>query len=373
MELLNHQEVVDLISAVGSDVFVLVQGENGVGKTSLHRDLCKLPQFKNHIKMDPLECTQLSDGSVWMPALDMEQGISRELPNERFGLSRTNQRGVNGSKPLLFCLDEVLKVPQYIKNVLSSIIYERRLGSFHFVEGTVGFGCTNLSTEGLGDTLQAHFRSRLMMVTMRKPTASEWTLWAAENGLEAEIIAFVHMHPRMMASFMDYEPGGKYHGKQQEKDNQYIFNPHVVQDGFVSPRTLHIASKIVAQQKKLTPNTLTAALAGTVGVAGAKELAAYIRFGQDIPLFEKVVADPKGTKLPDNPTAQIVQAFQFITRVENRTDATAVVTYVKRMRNEIQSLFCNAVANSQGSVVKFATAPGFGELMSSNKCYFSSR
>jgi len=40
----------------------------------------------------PLIARQLSDGSVWMPDIDREMGVSRELPNERFGVNRDNQR-----------------------------------------------------------------------------------------------------------------------------------------------------------------------------------------------------------------------------------------------------------------------------------------
>jgi len=68
-------------------------------------------------------------------------------------------------------------------------------------------------------------------------------------------------------------------------------------------------------------------------------------------------------------TAQMVQVFQFITRTDSREDASAVVKYVKRMKNEMQTLFCVNVANST-RIVTFANAPGFSEMLAENKLFF---
>ena len=150
-QFLNHAQVLSLVAAVGHKRTVIVEGENGIGKTALFHALKRMPKFANHIAVDPIDCTQLSDGSVWMPDLDRENGVSRELPNERFGVSKFNQRGVNGSTPILVGLDEIAKAPQFIKNVLAPIIYERRVGNFHMPEQSVVVCFTNLAIAGLGD------------------------------------------------------------------------------------------------------------------------------------------------------------------------------------------------------------------------------
>jgi hypothetical protein len=112
-------KLVNLIATIGHKRTVIVEGENGIGKTALFRALKRMDKFSKHIAVDPIDCTQLSDGSVWMPDLDRDAGVSRELPNERFGVSKTNQFGVNGSTPVLIALDEIAKAPNYIKNVLA--------------------------------------------------------------------------------------------------------------------------------------------------------------------------------------------------------------------------------------------------------------
>jgi hypothetical protein len=111
----------------------------------------------------------LSDGSLFMPDIDRERGVSSELPNERLGVSKQNQRGVNGAKPTLITFDEVAKVPQYVKNMIAPIAYERRAGVCLRYRGrSIVIMATNLAVEGLGDSLQAHLRNRLIVVKMRK-------------------------------------------------------------------------------------------------------------------------------------------------------------------------------------------------------------
>ena len=370
---LSFTQTVNLIAAVGHKRTIIVEGENGIGKTALFHALKKLPKFANHIAVDPIDCTQLSDGSVWMPDLDRENGISRELPNERFGVSKHNQRGVNGSRPILVMLDEIAKAPQFIKNVLAPIVYERRVGAYHFVEGSVVFAGTNLSIEGLGDSIQAHLKNRLIFVKMRKPTAEEWVEWATDAGVNATVIAFVYNEPRVMASFLDYEKGGNFEGKNMSKDNGFVFNPKSVQDSYATPRSLVAAGDILDEGLGVLDDaTLEAALCGAVGATTAEAMASFIRFGKDICDYSRVIADPDKAPISNNPTAQLIQIFQFVSRVADRSEAEAIVKYVWRMRAEIQSIFCNTVATSQ-SVSMFATINEFGRMLEKHKIFFSTK
>ena len=370
---LSAQQVLNLIATIGHKRTVIVEGENGIGKTALFHQLKRMPQFADHIAVDPIDCTQLSDGSVWMPDLDRENGVSRELPNERFGVSKTNQRGINGGKPIIVFLDELAKSPQFIKNVLAPIVYEQRVGNYHFVEGSVVFAATNLSLEGLGDSIQAHLRNRLVFVKMRKPTADEWVKWATDNGINPMVIAFVSNEPRVMQSFIDYEKGGMFEGKDLSKDNGFIFNPKSMQLAYATPRSLVAASDILNEGLGvLDDDTLEAALVGTVGATTAQALSSFIRFGREICDYARVIKSPDTAPLSDNPTAQLIQVFQFVTRVADRTEAEAIVKYVWRMRAEMQSIFCNTVATST-RVAMFATINEFGRMLADHKIFFSTK
>ena len=373
MKLLSRKQIISLIKAVGHLRTVVIQGENGVGKTSIFHELCRDPMFANHIKTNPVDCMQLSDGSVWMPDVDREQGVSRELPNERFGVSKNNQKGVNGSRPVLVFLDEILKTRQYIKDMIAPMIYDRRNGSYHFVEGSVICCATNLAMEGLGDIIQPHLKSRLITVTMAKPTCDEWVQHATDFGMAAEVIACADEHPMWFDSFLDYMPNGKHHGKVMSKDNAVPFNPNEAQDGYVSPRTLHIASDIVHNKDLVDTDTMQAALEGTIGATAAEALAAYIRFGQDNPSFDEVRANPAHARVASSPVAQIVMAFKLVTNTQDRDDAEAATEYVARLKGEMQNLFVNRVANTTSRLSHFLTVAPFQKMLAANKIYFSNK
>jgi len=122
----------------------------------------------------------------------------------------------------------------------------------------------------------------------------------------------------------------------------------------------------------LDDDTLEAALIGTLGATTAEALSSFVRFGRDICSLERVLKDPATAPLADNPTAQLVQVFQFVSRVDNREDAAKVVEYVLRMRTEMQSIFCNSVANSS-NIANYVSLTNFGSLLASHKIFFSTK
>lgn len=367
---LSHQQVVDLIKNVGPKRTVLVLGENGIGKTALYYTLSQDPDFDDHIKVDPIDCTQLSDGSLFMPDLDRERGVSTELPNERLGVGKHNHRGIEGARPVLGMFDEIAKVPQFVKNMIAPMIYDKRAGKYKWPVGSVWFAGSNLGVEGLGDLIQAHLRSRQIVVYMRKPNASEWlNNFAIPNKLNPILMACVEENPMVLDSFIDYLPGGKHAGRDMEKDNPMPFNPKVTQDAFASPRTLHAASDVVDIMDKIDGDTLRAALEGTVGKPFASVLESFIRFGKQLPPLSTIKANPDTAAIPANKIAQQVQVFQFIARTQDRDDAQAFTKYVLRMQPEMQSLFVRRVADSP-SVGVFTTVTEFANMLADNKIYY---
>jgi len=367
---LNHQQIANFIKNVGGKRTVLIFGENGIGKTAIHSHLCQDPDFDKHIKVDPIDCTQLSDGSLFMPDLDRERGVSTELPNERLGVSKTNQKGIENARPVLGMFDEIAKVPQFVKNMIAPIAYERRAGKYKMPEGSVWFAASNLSVEGLGDLLQAHLRNRIVVTYMRKANTQEWlNNFAIPRGLNPIMLACVEEHPLVGDSFLDYRTGGKHEGKNLEKDNPHIFNPDVVQDAYASWRSIHAACDILDVMDNLDSDTLRASLEGTVGKTFASVLDSFIRFGKQLPPINSIKTNPDTTPLPSNKLAQQVQVFQFITRTENRDDAQAFTKYVLRMQPEMQSLFCRRVADSE-RVKFFDSVAEFGAMLSNNRIYY---
>ena len=104
-----------------------------------------------------------------------------------------------------------------------------------------------------------------------------------------------------------------------------------------------------------------------MGDAFAANIMSMIRFGDQLPTYDRVVSDPTGAPLPSNPTAQIVQVFQFIKQVKDKEEAEAVSEYTDRMRAEMKSLFVNSVANAKGRLQDFALSKTFNKLLAENR------
>lgn len=366
---LSFSQVLSAIKNYGASMTVVVRGENGIGKTALWHALVADPEFSGHVPVPPIDCTQLSDGSIWMPDIDRENGVSRELPNERLGVSRHNQKGVKGSRPSIVFLDEIGKARQYVKDMIAPIVYERRVGSFFMPEGSIVFAATNLDSEGLGDMLQAHLRSRIVTINMRKPTGPELVAHGTERGWAPEMLGYIDQSPSICDSFLDYEEGGKLAGKDITRDNPKIFNPRAVQSAFANPRSLERASNIIKGRAGVSSEVLDAMLVGTVGHSCAAELAAFVRFGNDLVHFDRIVRDPLTAPVAEAATVQLMQLFQMMTLSVDRTQAEAVTKYVMRMHNEMQTLFCRRVCESS-KVAVFGTIIEFGKLMADNRIYY---
>lgn len=367
---LSHNQVKNLIKTIGHKRTVLVEGPAGSSKTSIAYALAAEEPFKSkYYTPKPIDCTQLSDGSVWMPDIDRARGVSRELPNERFGVSDENHKGVDNAKPAVICLDEIAKTRQFIKDVLAPIVYERRVGNYEFPEGSIVFGCTNLSEEGLGDMLQAHLRNRLTIVKMRPPTADEWLNdYAIPHGVNEIVAACAKQHPEVFECFMDYRTGGSKDGKKQAAENPYIFNPsNAAQTQFVTPRSLVAAADIVDTRHSMDMDTLECALAGTVGEAFAARITTMIQFGEQLPDFTLVMADPANAPLPSKPMACLIQVMQFLNRVKSREHAEAAAIYVGRMREEFKSMFVASVCNNNQALFNFGMSAKFAAMLAAHQ------
>jgi hypothetical protein len=171
---------------------------------------------------------------------------------------------------------------------------------------------------------------------------------------------------------LDFEQGGKYAGKDQSKENDFIFNPRLSQQAYITPRSLHAVSDIVSERDGLDADVLQDAMTGTVGRAGAEVLGAFIRFGDETPQFNKIVSSPSTCPIPSNPVAQIITVLKCVTQTTTREEAEACTEYVLRNRKELQSMFANNIANSTRAAT-FVTVKPFQQLMNDNKIYFATK
>ena len=345
---ISLKEAENLIATVGTEVTVHLQGQPGIGKSSLLGTLSK--RFPDHVPVY-IDCADLDLGDLAMPAMNHELKTTAFYPNERFA--------VHKGKPVIVMLDEITKASEPVKNMLLPVMLERRLGAVEFHPDSIVYSTGNLTTDAVGDHMKAHAKNRITMCVVRNPDEEEWVEWGVENNLAPEILAWVNQFPHCLASYTD---------KSQE-ENMYIYKPSKQQDAFVSPRSLAKASPIVKNRSVLGENATMVALAGTLGESAARDMAAFFSLADALPTRESIYNSPNDAKIPSDPSARVILLMRELVSFKKKT-FEAVVTYVERLPKELQALFMTSLQKSDTHRDSVARHPSFTKWVNENHQYF---
>jgi len=359
---LSLNEFANTIATVGSDVTVIGQGEPGIGKSSMLGVLAK--RFPSY-ELAYIDCTLLDLGDFALPyteTISEDLKVTRFAPNARFKFQ--------SGKPVIVMLDEIGKAMKSVKNVLLTLMLEKRIGDMRLPEGSIVFGTTNLATDGVGDSLEAHARNRVCFVTVRKPhagfnadgsvDADSWGAWALENDIAPEILAWVKQFDHSLASYTD----------KSQKDNPYIFNPTKAgQTAFVTPRSLEKASHIAKKRLLLGEGVTISALAGTIGESAARDMQAFFTVVDKLPTWEDIIRTPEKAKLPDDAVAKCILVFSAITKVDKET-LPKWLKYAERLDKELQALFARSLVKSSSKQAMAVSNKEFVKWATENQWLF---
>ena len=341
---LSLAEATTLIERVGANCTMLLRGEPGIGKSTILKTLAdRMPEY--HAVY--LDATLLDLGDLQMPLVN--DGGVQFVPNKMFV----------SDKPLLLMVDELGKAMRPVQNaLLPALNGEKRIGGYHFHKDSIVFATTNLTSDGVGDSIQAHAKNRMCDVIVGKPTADAWCAWGMDNGVDPSLLAWVGKNPQCMESYLDDANG----------ENPYIFNPRKQQAAFVSPRSLERASNVLKQRAYLTPNALAVSLAGCVGSSAAVDMQAFVAVADELPDWSMIVANPTTARVPESAIAQRILALTAVSRIESNT-ADAWMDYLPRLQAEVQALFAMSVMASR-KAAKVVTNQKFTSFARQNHWIF---
>jgi hypothetical protein len=308
------------IPIIGSELTPIILSEPGCGKTSLLSMIREdLGEGYDYIYVD-------------CPVKDMSD-IGMTIPNHA---TKTLEYYVSSlfkldsPKPKVILLDEFMKSPKLLQVIFTRLMLERMVGDVPLPSGSIVFGTSNNSSDGVGDTMLAHAGNRVCIEEMSKPSPNEWLEWASANGISRVVRAFVALFPRTLASYRD--------GNQD--DNPYVFNPKKTQLSFCSPRSLAKCDVIVKNRDALGENATMVALAGTIGLAGAGDMSAFLSLEKTLVDVRDIVKDPDSVKVPDEVSAQLMIMFQAVDVLETQDELTKFMKFVNKVpSSEIQAVF----------------------------------
>jgi len=313
-------EAARMVSAYGAEQTIILQGETGIGKSTV----LKLLEQEHGDKYDYIyaDCPVMDVSDVGMRIPDHG---TKKLEYYLSSLFK-----MDSPKPKMIMLDEFMKCPKMLQVIWTRLMLEHTIGDISLTDGSIVFATSNNTVDGLGDTMLAHAGNRVMIVQVRKSNHAEFLTLAAEHNISPITRAWVAMNPRCMASYLD---GG-------QDDNPYIFNPKSKQLSFVTPRSLFKVDPVIKKRDAMGASLTQAAIAGTIGAAAAQSLAAFISLANELISIKEVIADPDGVLVPEKPAVLFMMMFNAVDTIKTQDDLSQVMKFVSRIKSaEIQALF----------------------------------
>lgn len=324
-------QAADLIAVVGDKHTVLVQGEMGIGKSSILKMLRDRPEMKDAFFCYVDITTKQDVGDFAIPMIKDIDGndVCRFAPHEEFGFH------LKGRKVVMM-LDEIGKAKGGVLNACLRLMQERQFGT-NVLDGWI-FATTNLTVEGIGDNVPPHARNRVIQVRVAKPTADEWIEnYAIPYGINPVIIGTVRENLQMFASFEEYE---------RPDQNEYINDPRTVRTAFVTARSMTAASTVYERTRVLGDDVMCHALAGTVGAPAMHAILTMDKMDRDLPTWGDIINDPSGTPVSQSAAAMCMVVARAVNRID-RSNIKAWMTYFMRLPRTAQALFARSVMSDK--------------------------
>jgi hypothetical protein len=313
-------ELRKVIPLIGSEITPIIVSEPGCGKTSI----LTMMEADHGDKYDYIY--------VDCPVKDMSD-VGMTIPNhgsKSLEYYVSSLFKLDSPKPKVILLDEFMKAPKLLQVIFTRLMLERMVGDVPLPSGSIVFGTSNNASDGVGDTMLAHAGNRVCIMEMSKPSVNDWLEWASAKGISRVVRAFVALFPRTLASYRD--------GNQD--DNPYVFNPKKTQLSFCSPRSLAKCDVIVRNRDTLGENATMVALAGTIGLAGAGDMSAFLSLEKTLMDVKDIVKDPEGVKVPDEVSAQLMIMFQAVDVLETQDELNKFMKFVNKIpSSEVQAVF----------------------------------
>lgn len=318
-----------------------VQGDPGVGKSDVYKQVCRdlaiglvdvrLPQF-DRVDLTGVPYVDASNHTRWAtPAF---------WPT-------------TGSGIILF--DEINAAPRELQPPTYQIFLDRVLGGeYALPPGWVPMAAGNLETNGaITQKMSTAWNSRVIHLRFESHI-DDFLAWAPANDIVAPVIAFLRFRPDML----------------------HVFDPRAEEKAFACPRTWSFVSDIA----KANPSREIALemYAGCVGRGAAGEFLGFIRLFEKLPRLETIIRNPATAALPVDDASTMFALTAGLARRSTAANFDAVMTYARRMPREWAAYLVadavrrdraeaqNAAAAGQPEPARIVNTRGYIDWVSSN-------
>ena len=111
------------------------------------------------------------------------------------------------------------------------------------------------------------------------------------------------------------------------------------------------------KRDRIGENAMMVALAGTIGEAAAKSMAAFIAFEGKLTPFSEIIKSPKTVKVPDDVSALVMMMFEGVDCIETQDDLNEYMQFVTRIpSSEVQSIFFTMMMRTKPRLARYNQA-----------------
>ena len=257
-------EMLTAMVGMPDKVSIMITGQPGIGKSAVVAAAAEAAGGRIwEVRLS--QCTETD--LLGLPMIDSAAGVSRWLP-PAFLPAGIDVTGI------LF-LDELPLASADVQASAMQLVLDRRCGSYTVPDGVLIVAAGNRAEDraGVSGRRNTALEGRFCHIELLPPRPEAWCLWAAAEGLDAAIVAYISARP---AALLDWSPGCASAAQP-------------------TPRTWHMASRMLLA---LPPSCAAAAVAGCVGDAAAAEFFAWLPMRSLPSLADVLAGRAQAPKLP---------------------------------------------------------------------------
>lgn len=176
---ISIDELKRLLTAMPTDQNIMLTGRHGIGKSEI------LTHFYAEcgMKVVTLFLGQMSDPGdlIGLPNKNEQTGKTDFMPPYWFPMD---------GEPIVLFLDELNRARPEVLQTVMDLVLNRKLAGRQLPKGSVIISAVNEGDEYQLTDLDPALVSRFNIYQFR-PTATEWLLWAQENGLDERVVYFI--------------------------------------------------------------------------------------------------------------------------------------------------------------------------------------
>lgn len=178
----------------------------------------------------------------------------------------------------IFFMDELNAAPPLVQAACYQLVLDRKVGEYTLPDGWAIVAAGNRETDrAVTNRMPSPLANRFVHLNFEPNFEPDWKVWAFDNDIAPEIIAY-----------HDWKDGTML----------YAFDPAKNEKAFPTPRSWEVASDILKSNGSTYAFPL---MAGTVGPGAASELMGFVKIYRSLPDPRQVIANPTKAKVPSEP------------------------------------------------------------------------